>query len=250
MSPTCSVSSGRYTSKDLVVQYLPCGLAANHVQHLRFNSGVTGGTFKLRVQGKLTAAITFNATIATLLSSINTALDAVTPAPADLVATGTLVTDVTITAAANKFWEILIEADALTGNTSTDPNVTTDVTTQGSKLYTLSSQISKFSYELTTDTVEVTAISEYEATDLPVKESMKFDASFFDADEEWLWAVRGGNRGILYIYPTGKITGHKYFAFYALFDKVSPTFPDHQVVEKQISGRRQGKMVVPFDATF
>lgn len=245
--PTCTVASGRFTSENILIQYLPCGVAAAHIQHLRFNSTVAGGSFKLRINGVLTAAITFNATVATLVSNINTAITAAIGA-SQITATGTLVTDITLTSTPQKFWEILVEADALTGNTTTDPNVTTDVTTQGSTLYTLSAQISKFNYEVTDDTVDVTAISEKNATEIPVKQSMTFDISLYAADESWNWAVRSGKRGILYVYPQGKVPGNKYFAFWALFDKYSESYPDHEVVEKEMSGVRQGDMVVPFDS--
>lgn len=248
----CTVASGRFTSKDILIQYLPCGVAAVHVQQLAFNSLVTAGTFKLRVNGNETAAITFSATIGTLLASINTALDNLPNlAPGAIVATGTLVTNITLTAlAASGWYTIEISADALTGNTGADPNLTTLVTTQGSKLYTLSSQISKLDYEVTVDTVDVTAISEYAATEIPVKEMMTFDLSLFQATEDWQYAVAPGRRGIMYVYEQGKVIGQKYFAFWALFDKVSVSFPDHEVVEASMTGVRQGAMVIPFDSIY
>ncbi len=247
----CEIDTGRFSSKDILIQYLPCGESGTHVQHLRFNANVTAGTFRLRVNGALTAAITFSATIATLLASINAALDALsTLAAGEIVATGTLVSDVTLTALAPKFYEVLLEADLLTGNTTADPNVTTDVTTQGSTLYTLSAQISEFSYEVSVDTVEVTAIGEYEATEIPVKESMTFDISMYEAEADWLFAVRAGHRGTFYVYPRGKVSGRRYFAFNGLIDTLSPNFPDHDIVDKSISGMRQGAMVIPFDALY
>lgn len=246
----CTVQNGRFTSKDILIQYLPCGLAAAHVQHLYFHADVTAGDFKLRANGVETAAITFSATPATLIASINSALDLITPAAADLVASGTAVTDITITAAASEWWTIEVSNDGLTGNTSADPNVVSEVTTQGSKLYTLSAQVSKFDYEVTVDTVEVTAISEFEKTELPVKESMSFDLSLYRASEDWNYAVRPGSRGIMYVYEQGKLAGQKWMAFWALFDKVSVSFPDHEVVEADMSGVRQGAMVVPFDSIY
>lgn len=247
----CEVSNGRFTSKDIVIQYLPCGVAADHVQHLLFQASVTGGTFKLRVNGKETAAITYSDTAATLVSAINAALDAVTVAAGDIVASGAASTDITLTADVGLGWfTIEISNDSLTGNTSADPSVTTVITTQGSKLYTLSAQISKFDYEETIDTTEVTALSEYEATEIPTKSSMTFTLSLYQCTEDWNLAVRAGNRGIMYVYEKGKVSGEKYFAFWALFDKASVTFPDHDVVEAEISGKRQGAMVVPFHSIY
>lgn len=247
----CTIDNGRFTSKDILIQYLPCGEEGEHVQVLSFHADVAAGTFKLRVNGNLTAAITFSATIATLLTNINTALDALPNlAPGDIVATGTLVSAVTLTAADIGWFTIDTDGALLTGNTSDEPNITSEVTTQGSRLYTLSAQISKFDYEVTVDTVDVTAISENEATEIPVKESMSFDLSLFRATEDWNIAVKPGNRGILYVYEQGKFVGRKYFAFWALFDKASISFPDHEVVEADMSGVRQGAMVVPFDSVY
>lgn len=247
----CTVSTGRYTSKDIVIQFLPCGVAAAHVQELYFHADVSAGTFKLRVNGELTAAITFSETEATLAASINTALDNLALlAPGDIVATSPGADHFTLTAIANKWYTIIVEADALTGNATDEPNTQTVVTTQGSTTYTLSAQISKFSYEVKTDTTDVTAISEYEETQIPVKETMTFDISLFDAEEDWLFAVRSGRRGIFSVYPKGKIVGYRYFEFYGLIDTLSPDFPDHDVVEKTISGMRQGAMVTDFDSIY
>lgn len=250
----CQVDSGRFTSKDIVIQYLPCGAIANHIQDLFFHADVAAGTFKLRVNGYETAAITFSDTEATLVTSINAALDATALlAPGDLVAStpGSDQIRLTGTAGAGLGWlTIEISNDSLTGNSTADPSVYTVINVQGSKLYTLSAQISKFSYEVTIDTVDVTAISEYEATEIDVKEMMTFDLSLFKANEDWNWAVAAGNRGIIYVYETGKVATYRYFAFWALFDKVSVSYPDHAVVEADMSGKRQGAMVVPFDSIY
>ena len=231
---------------------MPCGAEGDHVQTLSFATGISAGTYKLRVNGYLTAAITFSATIATHLTAINAALDALPNlAAGDIAATGASNALITLTADPDLGWfTIVAEADTLTGNTTADPNIVTEVLTQGSKLYTLSAQISKFDYEVTVDTVDVTSISENEATEIPVKESMTFDLSLFRATEDWNIAVKPGNRGILYVYEQGKFAGRKWFAFWALFDKASISFPDHEVVEADMSGVRQGAMVVPFDSIY
>lgn len=249
--PVCTVTTGRFTSKDLVVQFLPCGTSQVHIQQLRFHADVTGGTFKLRVNGEETAAITYSDTIATLLSNINTALDnLVGLAAGEIVATGTLGTNVTLTSNVSKWYTLEISLDSLTGNSTSDPNVTTDVTQQGSMLYTLTSQVSQFSYEETVETVDVTGVSEWEATELPVKSSMTFDMSVYEANETWKHAVFAGQSGKMYVYPKGKVAGREYFAFQALFDTVSVDFPDHEVVEASMSGVRQGAMIVPFHSYY
>ena len=52
------------------------GAGTSAVQTLTIGGTPTGGTFKLSYDGRATAAITWSATNATLLSNINTALDA------------------------------------------------------------------------------------------------------------------------------------------------------------------------------
>lgn len=250
-APTC-INTDRFTSKDLLVQIRPCAdVDQVHIEVLSFHADVAAGTFKLRVNGELTAAITYNDTIATLLTNINTALDNLDGlAAGELEATGTLVSAVTITSDTEKYYVISIEEDALTGNTSDEPNVSKVVTQQGTTLYTLSSQISAFGYEESVDTVEVTAISEYEATEIPVKSMMTWNASVFEANEAWKHAVFAGQSGLMYVYPRGKVVGRPYFVFRALIEKVGVEFPDHDVVEATFDGQRQGAMIVPFNSIY
>lgn len=250
---SCEVSTGRFTSKDIVVQWLPCGEEQTHIQVLRFHDDVSAGTFRLRVNGELTAAITFSDTEATLVTSIQTALDALSNlAPSDIVVSTTGENTIVLTGAVAFFYQIVIESDLLTGNSTADPNVTTEVTQQGAVLVTLSAQAKSFSYEQTTDTTDVTAISEYETTEIPTKESMTFDVSVYSAEEDWLWSFVSGARGLFYVYPTGKVNNgtNRYFAFWGLVTKLSEDFPDHDVVEKSVSGVRQGAMVVPLNSLY
>lgn len=48
----------------------------DEVQTITFGTGITGGTFKLNFDGQITAAITWTATDATLVSNIDAALEA------------------------------------------------------------------------------------------------------------------------------------------------------------------------------
>lgn len=248
------INTDRYTSKDLLVQFMPCGVVEqNHVAHLLFQASLSAGTFKLRINGEETAAITYSDTGATLLTSINTAVAALDGIGAtEIVATGTNL-DVILTSDAvlgMKYYVIVISNDSLVGNTSADPSVTINTTQQGTTLYTLSTQISAFGFEESVDTVEVTAISEYEATEIPVKSTMTWNASIFDAQEAWKHAVYAGQTGIMWVYPKGKVVNNRYFAFRALIEKAGTEFPDHDVVETTIDGQRQGAMVVPFNSIY
>lgn len=144
-----AVLTNRITSKDIFVDFLPGadGLVQAHIETLAFATGISAGTWKLRINGKLTAAITFSATIATHLININAALDA-TLGASIIVATGASNALITLTAAAAKWYTITQEAVSLTGNSTTDPDITEHVTTQGAKLEKISTEISKFSYQL------------------------------------------------------------------------------------------------------
>jgi hypothetical protein len=63
----------------------------NEVQTLTIGGTPTGGTYKLSLDGNVTGAITWSATNATLLSNLNTALDALPWGASAIVATaGTL----------------------------------------------------------------------------------------------------------------------------------------------------------------
>jgi hypothetical protein len=241
--------TARFTSKDIQIDWLPCsdtgdGTEQAHIQHLYFHADVAAGTFKLRVNGVLTAAITYSATIATLLASINTQLDAVTANAGDIVASGASDADITLTGADPFYYEIYIEEDALTGNTSDDPNLTTRVTTQGCVTVRISTEVSEFSFEGSVETVDVTAISEYERLEIPVAEAVSFDMSIFKTNSVWELSVKQGISGILTVYPRGKFVGEEVFSFRALIDKVSESYPDHDIVEKQITGVRQGAWVI------
>lgn len=248
----CTDVGGRITSEEIVIQYLPCGEENDHVQQLRFNSNVTAGTFKLWVNGETTANITFNATVATLLTSINAALDALPNLGAgDITATGAAVTNITLTADPDLGWfTILVMDDALTGNSTTDPNVTTDVTTQGSKLYTISGELSSFNYETMSDLVSLTGMSDKEERQKAVLSKMTFSCNVYKSNSDWVFSIYNGAQGIVYVYDQGKVVGRKVFAFWALFDKSSYDYPDHDKVEGELSGVRNGPMVIPFYTTY
>lgn len=247
--------TNRFTSKDILIQWLPCGefgdAEAAHVQHLYFHADVASGTFKLRVNGELTAAITYSDTIATLLTNINNALDGLPSlAAAEIVASGASVADVTLTGADPFYYEILLEAVTLTGNTSDDPDLQTRVTTQGCSRVTISTEISEFSFEGTAETVDVTGISQYARINIPVAEAVTWDMSIFKTNAVWERSVKQGISGILYVYPKGKIVGEEEIVFRALVETVGTNYPDHDIVEKTVSGSRQGDWIVPPDSVY
>lgn len=245
------MATTRLTGKDLLLQWLTNGAAAIHVQHLYFNSTLTGGTFKLRVNGELTAAITFSATAATLITNINSALDALPNLDnGDIVASGSAVTDITLTATGygNGFLDILVDepSEALTGNTTADPDVETRVTTIGAALVSLSADASKFSFEHTAETVDVTPLSHEEREYLVVADSATFSISLYKAQvQEFMRELKAKSSGYLYVYPEGKIVGKEYFVMEVIVETVTEDIPDHAVIEVEVSGMRTGAFIVP-----
>ena len=248
----------RMTSEAIYIEFLPFACdPADHVQHLYFDSAVTGGTFKLVVNGHVTAAITFNATIATLLTNINTALDALPNlAAGDIVASGAAITDVTLTAttpdAQDKFFLIEVYDESLTQTVpNSNPKLQTDVTTQGSGWVRLSDDVSAVDWELSVETVDVTAISEYNRTEVPVADSVSGTVSLYKnklaaastSAEIALMFTAEGAWGILRIYPEGKILGKEVITLRALIENFSESYPDHEKVEQEISFMRQGAWI-------
>jgi hypothetical protein len=223
---------------------------ATHIQQLFFDAAVDGGTFKLWVNGETTAAITMTGTAATDIASINSALDALPNLSAgDIVASGTVITDITLTATGYGNGFLLIEVvENLLTQTVPNSNETliTQVTTQGSDWLRVSGDASSFNWNATSETVDVTAISEYERTEIPVAEAVEFDLSLYklQAGESILpIAMRNGEWGVLRLFPEGKIVAKEFYAMRALISEFSEDYPDHETVEQEVSGMRQGEWV-------
>lgn len=223
---------------------------AAHVQTLSVEGTVSGGTFRLRVNGKLTAAIAWDAIDATVVSNINTALDAITPSAGDVVCTGATVEAMTLTGAAVGYWRIAIDKDAelLTGNTTTNPNITTLVTTIGGAWFALSADMSEFNYEETSETTDVTGLSELEQEVLVVKSNASFSLSLYEANQSWSPTIYAGIEGRLRVFNEGKVVDKKYLEMECLIESVSGNTPDHDVLEKEVSGMRQGAWIAPPDS--
>lgn len=252
--------TNRLTSKDVRIEFTPCALApATHDEAFQFHLDIASGTFKLRVNGELTSAITFDETTpGDTATAIQAALDALANlSSSEIGVTGSDTNADTdhdsfrFLAAGNGFYRIVVEADALVGNTSTDANIVRTITVQGSETYVLSGELTQFSYEESTDTVDVTAISELEATEIAVKSSMSFDATIYDANEDFtLFALKSGENGLYTVYKEGKVLGKEVFAFTGLAESIGKELPDHEKIEISLSGMRQGAMSIPFGSIY
>ncbi len=222
-----------------------------HVQHLYFHADVSGGTFRLRVNGELTADITIVDTYATDEAAIQSALDALPSlSPSDIVVSGSALTDVTLTGAANGNYRIEIPEDylALTGNSTVNDDLTTEVTQIGGEWIALSADMSEFSYEETAETTDVTGLSELEQEVLVVKSNASFSLSLYEANQTWSPLIYAGVEGRMRVFNEGKVVGKKYLEMECLLETVSGNTPDHDVLEKEISGMRQGAWIAPPDS--
>jgi hypothetical protein len=245
MADNCT-SPNRITSQNLVMEYTPCGDAAvMHEVELEFvqhGSDPLAGAFVLWVDGHLTAPITYNATVATLATSVGAAIDAVLPATFTVAAVGG---KVNIVADAVGYHRIL----GLLGTLVAD-KINVVVLAQGTQTVSITSQASSFSWEDTIDTTDATALNQFDAVNIPVKGSMTFEISLFRANLDWDYFFHSAAEGQFTIYEEGKVTGKKYFAFNALLDSDGGNAPDHDKMERTISGSRQGSMVVPFNSYY
>jgi hypothetical protein len=244
------VTVNRLTSKDLRVDFIPACAEGNHDQSWYVLHQTTyGGTFKISVNGRKTAAITYNATPATLKTNIESALDTLLGATVSFTATvtaGTSLDTIQLVSDIHDFYKVSFTDWAVTDGTDAIAAPTTAITTQGSVQFTLSAAISQFSYEVSVDTIDVTAISEYQTVERPVKESMTFDFTAYDANETWQRAVYAGQEGKLIVYKEGLVAGKEMFSFVALLNKAGTDFPDHEKIEISFSGVRVGAMIDDF----
>jgi hypothetical protein len=252
-------------SSDVEIWFMPFGnrkkndgVETEHVQELLFHPNVDGGTFRLRVNGEQTADITFNTTVATFLTSINNALDALEILDAaEIVATGTASTAITLTGADPGYYHILVENVALTDSSvAVEPSlaVRTRVTTYGSLSIRLDAYMSSFDIEDSVDTTDTTPISQFSADVVAVKNSGSFSAKLFDANQEWGWlfAVMDveGLEGRMEVYKQGKFDGTRYRVLDVLIESAKQSYPDHDKLEIDISGMRKGAYVVPPESIY
>lgn len=239
----------RVVSKDVVIEFRPGehkpGTNATHVQRLIFDTTVTSGTYRLWINGVSTGAITFTTGANTHRDAIDTAVEAVLGA-ASVVTAKISDYEFTITlAAANVFVRFDIADDSLTGG-----KVVTRLTTAGGQTYVLEGSIKDVSIEETTDTTDTTPIGHYDSRDEATRRSATVSLNIYEATEAWTYALFGGNRGLLTIWETGKVSGGKMVGMYVLLTDYSLTIPDHDKLEIALTGVKQGAYVYPIGTIY
>jgi len=216
-----------------------------------FNDTLTGGVFRLRVNGEETGDITFSDTEATLITNVDAALDALAGLSAgELALTGSDVVDMTLTSNVSKFYRVesVSDAQALTGASTSDAHFTINSLTIGGAWIALSADMSEFNYEETSETTDVTGLSEIEQEVLVVKSNASFSLSLYEANQTWSPVIFSGIEGRMRVFNEGKVVDKKYLEMECLLESVSGSTPDHDVLEKEVSGLRQGAWIAPPDS--
>lgn len=248
MSSNAGVTN-RITSENIFIEFLPCStVEATHVQKLYFDSAVDGGTFTLWVNGEVTAPITMTGTPATDVGAIQSALDALDGLATDeFTVSGTAITEITLTASENKFYVIEVKDNDLTQTTpNSNPKVQTEVTTQGAVWTKISTDISAVDWSGSAEMVDVTAISEYARTEIPVASTMSGTISVFKTQigtSNLALMMYEGAWGVIRIFPEGKVAGKEIISCRVVIEEFSEDYPDHEKVEIEISFMRQGAWI-------
>ncbi len=238
----------RLTSRNLIIEFKPVlhpdfraaayslyTATLNHVTVVNLNGNIAG-TFKLAINGKRTAAITASASLAS--AAIQTIVDAVSPAPNTYVVSGAAGGPYTITnalTALNQFTIIEIVQDL------TATGVTQAITSQGSDWIDVSGPLSSFSYNGTSENVDVTGISEKKRRHSTTVSDATFDLSIYENVSTFRQAFYEGVEGYMRVFEDGKTVGKRYFAWEVMLTAVKPSFKAFDKVEISVTGRRQGE---------
>lgn len=244
----------RITSKDLVMVFQPIGHAdlestnalplygtdQNCIATIH-QAGVTGDTWKLRINGYITAALAGDITSTALQTAIELLPNVGT---GDILVTGVSVAGAgthVLTAAANLLNEFLwytVEEEEVAGT------AVLAYTQFGSKDYTISAEVSTFSFSENQETVDATAINETARIALPTVREMTWDAMFYEAKQSWRHLLKPGFAGYLTVYEQGIGAGKRYFAFETLLTDGNVNANQFEKIEIEVSGRRQGDWLI------
>lgn len=225
--PRHRTGNGVYPAYDVV---------SNHVTVLSLG-GATAGTFRLAVNGYVTATITASGSLASTV--IQAALEALpNVGSGGLVVSGSAGGPFTITAASallNEFLVIEIKDDQTAGKT-----ISQVITTQGSKWYRLDGETAEFSYSATQEATDVSALSDTARRESSTVSDATFDMTIYEAKRDYRAFIMEGVEGYLRVFEDGKSLGNRYFAWEVLIKESSSDFQQFEKIEISVSGRRQG----------
>jgi hypothetical protein len=235
---------------NVLVEYTPYGVAQGHIHKVYFNSGLTGGTFRIRVNGRWTNNITFNTVVATLVTNMQTAIDAIGTdilAVGELTVSGTVVTEITISSGTKqRLYDIEVENVALLPNTIATP-FTHVATQRGAKTIVLSNYMTSFNFTIDEETVDVTALADKWMKSIHTVSKGSFSLSAMGTINPELDQIfqLGRTYGKYSIYTPDKVTGATFMEFYGMNTSFEKQFPQNDKVTIDVSGDMYGNFITP-----
>jgi hypothetical protein len=239
-------------SRNSYIEFTPCGdSAASTVVLLDFTQTGTSaisGSFRLWVNGKVTAPITYSATVATLATSVASALTAaigsgIFTAAAD----GTETTKVAITAAATGYHDIraIIKSDAGV-TTLTNGTLSVRYRTRGTQTYIITPDLMNFSLSRESTLEDVSPLSATSTTQMLVGTEATFELGMYYRKANALPAIfTTGLEGTLGVWLDNKVVGSPYFIASIMITSLEIPVEMKGKIEVTMSGSVQGDFIVP-----
>jgi len=170
-----------------------------------------------------------------LITSLNTNL----PTGLSAAAKSGSTTAITIESSEEKWYTIEKEHD--------DDPITLQLVEQGAGEIDLTADAMTFDFTIDVKDTEGAAMNEFEDYPFPISSGANFTISMYrvkSAEWELPMAIEGLT-ALMTIYPTGNYSGNEVFAFNAEMNSLGDNFPFRDKIEVKLSGKRQGKMVIP-----
>lgn len=135
-------------------------------------------------------------------------------------------------------------ADRFTGT-----DLVIEFTPEGGSLTTISGDYTMFSMDRKMDTVDVTAGNEIDRSFLTTQRSLDWNLSIFAGSDTLLTILKEGAKGLLAVYPKGKVTGRPMRSFNVIVTSYQDENPFDGAVEIEIGGIRNGAMITDIGST-
>lgn len=248
-----SCSTYVQTSENILVRITPGARThtlSNHRQMFVFNADVpNASTYRIWVNGVVSANITFSTTNSTteanLISALNTVTGLTWAAYSTAVGSGPRYFYLQCSTA-SRWFKISIDTQPSAGK------ITTSCENAGKQVYELKSALKSVSNQGNIEFTDVTPVMQQEEESLPTKEALTVVVDLYDtyaqgATDNWEYALFPGATVLLEVFENGNRTGLRYSSMYILVEDVQRSRAGGaSIIEFRISARRQGSMVKPF----
>ena len=122
-------------------------------------------------------------------------------------------------------------------------------TPDGGVAVQLEADYTAFNFDRSIDLVDATAGNETTRYQKGTIEGMEFTITFFDAGQSYKADLLPGQLGVLNVQPEGTGSGLEEFEFNAIISSYTEDFPFDGLLEIEVSGERQGDMLIEFGST-